>query len=78
MVNSGNCLFRVTKLTTNYDPNKYGYSGCGIESDVRSNFSWDSEWSKNVVILGDDNSSSVYAYNRKDISLFLVKIQYKD
>ena len=43
MDNSGNCLFRVTKLTTNYDPNKYGYSGCGIESDVRSNFSWGSE-----------------------------------
>ena len=38
MVNSGNCLFRVTKLTTIYDPNKYGYSGCGIESDVRSIF----------------------------------------
>ena len=39
MVNSGNCLFRVTKLTTNYDSNKYGYSGCGIEFDVCSNFS---------------------------------------
>ena len=30
----GNCLFRTVKLTKNVDPDKYGYSGHGVQRDT--------------------------------------------
>ena len=37
-------------LTNNTDPDKYGYSGYGIEFDTRSQFSIpDGEWGRNVI-----------------------------
>ena len=35
-----NSLFGAVKLTKNVDPDKYGYSGYGIESNTHSNFYW--------------------------------------
>ena len=35
----GDRLFEVVKLTKNADLDKYGYSGCGIGFDVRSQIS---------------------------------------
>ena len=61
------------KLTTNADPDKYGYRGNGIELDPLSEFPLPSgEWGKNVVIFAADNNLSVHADNNKDIR-FLVK-----
>ena len=34
----GNCLFGAVELTRNADPDKYEYSGYGIEFDARSKF----------------------------------------
>ena len=54
------------KLTRNADPDKYVYIGYYIGFDVRSQFSWSNgECSKNVVIFGVDNSSSVHDDNKK-------------
>ena len=63
------CLFGAVKLTKNADPDKYSYSGYDIGFDSRPRFSYpDFDWSKNVVIFGVDNSSSVHDYNdQKDI-----------
>ena len=37
-------------LTNNTDPDKYGYSGYGIEFDTRSQFSIrNGEWGRNVI-----------------------------
>ena len=30
----GNCLFGTVKLTKNADPDKYGYSGHGVQRDT--------------------------------------------
>ena len=49
------------ELTKNVDPDKYGYSGSGVEFDARSMFSINGEWGKEVV----DNSLSVHTDNRK-------------
>ena len=35
----GNCLFGSVEVTKNADPNKYKYSGYGIEFDLRSELS---------------------------------------
>ena len=39
----GNCLFGAIKLMKNDDPDKYEYSGYGIEFDLNSQFSWTDE-----------------------------------
>ena len=36
----GNCLFGAVKVTKNANPNKCKCSSCGIEFDLRSQFSW--------------------------------------
>ena len=48
----GNCLFGYMKLNKNADPDKYAYSGYGIEFDARSLFSLpQGSWGKNVTIF---------------------------
>ena len=42
-------LYRAVKLTNNTDPDKYGYSGYGIEFDTRSQFLLlNGKWGRNV------------------------------
>ena len=54
------------RLTKDADPYKYEYSGYGIGSDARSQFSLpDGSLGKNVIIFGVYNSSSVHADNKK-------------
>ena len=66
---SGNCLFGAVKLAKNAHPDKYGYSGY----DNGYYASWqfllpDGSWSKNVIIFGVGDGSSVHVDNkRKDI-----------
>ena len=64
----GNSLFEAVKLTKNADPDKCGYSDCGIEFDAHFQFSWSNEWGKNVAIFKVDNSFSAHADNMKKIS----------
>ena len=63
------CLFGSIKTTNNTDPYKYKYSSCGIVFDYRSEFLFtDGSVGKNVIIFGNDMSSSVSIYNKnKDI-----------
>ena len=68
------CLFGAVKSTKNADPDKYSYSGHGIGFDSRLLFSVTNfDWSKNVVIFGVDNSSSVHIDNKKKDVLVLLK-----
>ena len=64
-----NCLFGSVKLTKNFDPEKYKYSGYGIRFDTRSEFSLsDSSMGQNVIIFKADMSLSVHIENNeKDI-----------
>ena len=60
------------KLTKTADPDKHGFIGYGIGIDARSQFPLPiSEWSKNVVIFGVDNSSSSHPDNIKNDILVL-------
>ena len=69
-------LFGAVKSTKNADPNKYGYSGCGIGFDEILFFRLSNgKWGKNIVIFGINNSSSMHADNIKNIYWFLVKVQ---
>ena len=62
-------LFGAVKLTKNADLDKYKYSGCSIGFDLRSEFlSSDGSIGKNVIIVGDEMSSSVHIDNKcKDV-----------
>ena len=59
------CLFRGVNLTKNADPGKYICNGYGMEFYSRSEFSLtDGSVEKNVIIFGDDMSSSVLIGNK--------------
>ena len=63
------CLFVAPKLTQNTDLDKYFYSGNGIGFLSLFLLSH-TDWSKNVIIFGVDNSLSVHIENNlKDISI---------
>ena len=60
-----NCLFGSANLTKNADPDKYKYSGYGIEFDSCSEFLFtDGSFGKNVIIFGVYMSSSVHIDNK--------------
>ena len=61
-----NCLFGAVTLTKNADIDKYGYSGCGIGFDRKSNFTFPGGgFVQNVLILGAGISSSAHVNNKK-------------
>ena len=67
-------MFGALKLTRNADPDKYKYSGYGIEFDSRSEFSLpNGSMGKKVIIFGVDMSSSVHIDNKKKDILILDK-----
>ena len=68
-----NCLFGSVKLTKNTDIDKYGYSRYGIGFDRETSFSFGNEAGKNVIIFGDDMSSSSKIDNRNKDILILGK-----
>ena len=61
-------------MNKNADPDKYSYSGNGIEFDTHETFSLSdgSRFGKNVIFRAD-NSSSAHADNRKKYILILGK-----
>ena len=60
-------LFGAVKLTEYVDPNKYKYSGYGIEFDVSRKFLLfvGNGFGKNVITFGADMSSSAHIDNIK-------------
>ena len=67
-----NCLFGAVTLTKNADIEKYKYSGYGIGFDRRSSFSFArGGFSQNVLIFGEDTSSSIHIDNKKKDILVL-------
>ena len=68
-----NCLFGATNLVKNSDKGKYVYSGYGITIDSACSWSFDGNFSRNVIIFDVDNSSSFHSDNRKNNFLILVE-----
>ena len=69
-----NCLFGANTLTKNADIDKYGYSGCGIEFDRRSSFSFPGTgFGQNLLIFGVDMSFSAHIDHKKKGILVLGK-----
>ena len=71
----GDCLFGAVIITKNADVDKYKYSGYGTGFNSKGAFSHPSgsSFGQNVIILGADMSSSVYANNRANNLLVLGK-----
>ena len=68
----GNSLFGNVKLPENADPDKYSYSVCGITFDIPGTFSLrHGGFGRNVIIFGNDMSSSVHVDNKKKDTLIL-------
>ena len=66
----GNWLFGAVKLNNNADPDKYGYNGYSIGSDLHADFLWaDDSPGKNVMIFGANMSSSAYIENKNILVL---------
>ena len=60
------CLFGDLKVTKYADPDKYKYSSYDKGFDSHSELSLpDGSMGKNVIIFGDDMSSSVHIDNKK-------------
>ena len=82
-----NCLFGAINLTTIADPHKHSHSGYGIGFDKSETFSLSDNCGsgKNVIIFGEDNSSSVHGDNYIYIYIYIyiytyycmVKLQHK-
>ena len=75
----GNFLFAAVKLIKNVDPDKYSYTGYGIEFDARGSLllSGGSDFGKNTIIFNADMSSSVHIDNsKKDILILGTRIFY--
>ena len=67
-----NCLFDAVTLTKNADIEKYKYSGYGIGFDRRSSFSFTGGgFGQNVLIFGEDMSTSIHIDNKKKNILVL-------
>ena len=57
-------LFGAVKLTKNVDTSHYGYSGYGICFDYGKFTIVNITNCKNLIIFGDDNSSSIHSTNK--------------
>ena len=66
-----NCLFGTIKLAKNAIKSKFTHNGGRIAFDGKGPWSFDNDFSRNVVILGVDNSSSSHTDNRKNNFLVL-------
>ena len=67
----GNSLFGAVKLVKNADIDKYKYSGYGIGLDMKGTFSVSNGFGGNVIIFGDNISSSVHIDSKKKYILIL-------
>ena len=61
-----NCLFGAVTLTKHVNIDRYGYSGYGIGFDRKGSFSFSGGgYGQNVLIFGEDMSSSPHIDNKK-------------
>ena len=60
-----NCLFGATNIVKISNKEKYVYSGYRITFDSASSWSFDDDFTRNVIIFGVDNSSSSHSDNHK-------------
>ena len=68
----GGCLFGGVKLTKNFDPDKYSYSGYGIGFYTRWEYSLpDVSVNENDITFGVDMTSSMHIDTRGKIHVFL-------
>ena len=68
-----NFLFGATNIVKNSDKEKYVHSQYGITFGSAGSLSFGTDFARNVVILGVDNSSSSHANNRKSNLLVLTE-----
>ena len=66
-------MFGVVSLTKHVGLDQYKYSRYGIGFDRKGEFSFGNGFSRNVIILGADMSSSVHANNTRKNILVLGK-----
>ena len=68
-----NCLFGTINLPAIADPHKHSHFGYGIEFDKSETFSLSDNCGsrKNVIIFGEDNSSSVHGDNNIYIYIYI-------
>ena len=66
-----NYLFGATITVKNSDKEKYVYSGYVIAVDRRDEWSFGSNYARNIIISGVDNSSSSHTDNLTNIFLIL-------
>ena len=66
-----NYLFGATIIVKNSDKEKYVYSGYVIAVDRRDEWSFGSNYARNIIISGVDNSSSSHTDNLTNIFLIL-------
>ena len=64
-------MFRATNIVKNSDKEKYVYSGYTIAFDGKGEWSFDNDYTRNIIIFGIDNSSSSHADNLKNNFLML-------
>ena len=66
-------MFGAVILTKHVDIDQYKYSGYGVGSDRKGEFSFGNGFSRNVIVFGTDMSSSVHANNKAKNILVLGK-----
>ena len=64
-------MFNATNIAKNSDKSKYVYSSYGIAFDGVGLWSFDNNFSRNIVIFHVDNSSLSHTDNRKNNFLVL-------
>ena len=65
------CLFGGTNIVNNNHKEKYVYSGCGTAFEGKGGWKFGSDFARNFVLLGVDNSSSSHTDNIKNGFLIL-------
>ena len=64
-------MLGATNIARNSDKEKYVYSGYTIAFDGKGEWSFDNDYTRNVIIFEVDNSSSSHADNLKNYFLIL-------
>ena len=60
-----NCLFGTAKLARNTIKRKFFYNGQRLAFDAAGSWNFGNNFGRNVVIFGNDNSSSIHTDNCK-------------
>ena len=64
-------MYGALNIVKNSDKEKWVYKGYGIAFDRAGSWNFDNDFSRNVIIIGADNSLSPHTYNHKNNFLIL-------